>query len=465
LIQRNFGRRGGSKAPIRALAIFVGISAYVGVTAPAAVADAPLAPNTLAAEGAPAAPINYNVSGLITAPTPPVNTNGINLINGPDVLTGEDRLNVLVGDQESYDDNLFRIPSSFPVGTTVSPNASRGDDINNGYLGLDGQWTVGRQIFDVNVRATENRFSHNSNLNDTSTNAEGLWNWEVGSFLSGQAGVIYTHSLAAFAATRYFGRDMVTATQYFGSFRFELGPHWAVLGGVRQTDTNHSAFDAGSSDFRSKTGNIGIEYAFSADNTVGIQYLYTDGHYPNEGTLNNVPFDFDYKDNKTLVIVKYAVTEKTLLDFTGGFVRRTYTVEPVGAFSGAVYRGNVTWTPTDKTQLLVSGWHQLQAYLDAQSDYYIANGESITPAWLPTEKLTLNFIASHETQNYIATSPSAIAFGSRHDTDTYEQLGVSYIPWRALTVGLAIRAEQRKSTYAYYTYDDKLVRVNVGYKF
>jgi len=168
-------------------------------------------------------------AGAAIAPPPPTADEGTTF-------------HLFVGDQYTYDDNLYRIPASFsPVVSTLTPNATREDSINTVSGGGIGQWLFGRQNIDFSLRADYSRFAHNTALNNTGGDATVTWNWLVGPYFSGQVGAEFNRALASFAETRYLGRDLVDYKTYFGKGTFQVGPHWAIIGGARETDITHGA--------------------------------------------------------------------------------------------------------------------------------------------------------------------------------------------------------------------------------
>jgi hypothetical protein len=391
----------------------------------------------------------------------------------PPVLTPEDgtTFDLFVADQYTYDDNLYRIPENFgPVASLVAPNATRDDRINTASFGGVGQWIVGRQAFDLDLRADDNRFAHNTELNNTSGEASLLWNWRVGSYFSGQAGADYDRQLASFAETRYLGRDLVDSTDYFGNARFQVGPRWAITGAIHDTDTTHGAPAAQYNDFRTKFGNVGVEYATGVQDTIGLEYQYTDGTFPQDYIFDGAPFNRDLKEDTTRFWVKYALTDKTQLNAYAGYLKHSLPAEPIGSFSGDIWRVTVSWEPTEKTQLVVAGWHELHAYLVNQTNYFVSKGGSISPVWLPTDKITVSIVGSREDQGYINGGSSidttnVLLLGARDDKVTAEQLNVSYSPRTRWTLNFFFRNERRDSNQPNFSYSDRLANVSVTYRF
>jgi hypothetical protein len=380
----------------------------------------------------------------------------------------ENSFDVFVADQMMYDSNLYRLPPDITdITALVGPNATRADRINTTSLGADGIWSVGRQRFDANLRVDDNWFSGNDSLNNTSGTGKMVWTWRVGSLLSGQLGGDYARSLAGFAYTGYLGRDLVDISDYFGSARYQLGPHWAAFGGIIEADSSHSALLVQVNDLRTKSGNAGVEYATDVNNSFGWEYRYTNGAYPQDYILlNATSVDRNYKDESTRFLLKYALTEKTLLNASAGYLKRDYlNTTAIAAFSGDIWRFSVLWQPSAKTQLEMAAWHDLEAYLYSQSDYFVSKAGRISSTWVATERLTFSLALTLGDQDYIGSSLSALTLGSRHDKITSEQTSIVYTPKRALSIKFSYRYEQRTSNQPQFKYDDNLVTAGLTYKF
>jgi hypothetical protein len=384
-----------------------------------------------------------------------------------------DWLRPFLGYQYTYDDNLFRLPSS--TATPPAPGVSREDHINTGFAGLDGHWIVGRQSVDYDLEVDDNRFERNDYLNNTSGTAKAVWNWSVGSTLTGTAGADYSRSLAGFADTFVYQRDVVSHEEYFGTGRYQIGPRWAVYGGVSDANTTNSASVERANNFDLQSGKVGTELATSLQNTIGWEYRFSHGHYPDPDAIyypdpnapsKGVPYDPDYDENSGVFLAKYLVSDKTTLSGDVGYLRRNYPNATVGAFSGEIWHAQVLWQPTDKTNVLVTAGRDLQAYLYSQSDYFVQDGISVTPTWKQTDKLTWSAILSWYRQNYISASTSSVILESaRHDNVSAQQLSLTYTPLRWLLFDFIYHHEQRSSNQPALGYGDDLAQAGVKFRF
>jgi opacity protein-like surface antigen len=373
-------------------------------------------------------------------------------------------IDFFIADQFTYDDNLYRLPSNVDVAALAGPLATRADSFNSVTLGGDGHWYSDIQAVSLNFRADDNRFIHNDSLDNVSAKGNLDWDWRLGTYWSGQAGVSYYRGLANFANTGYYARDVVQREDYLGTVRYQVGPHWALYGGFTGANTSQTAVPEQPYDFRSKGGNAGVEFATSSSNTVGVEYRYTNANFPQEFVLRGAPFNSDYNEETARILVKYVFSAATELDASAGYLKRDYPESRFATFSGDIWRAALQWQPTDQLQWVLTGWRQLTAYVDAESDYFVSNGVSLTPTWIVTPTLKLSLTISRENHDYIGTSPSTITLVSRRDKLTSAQGGLIYAPRDSLIFNLTCRYDKRDSNQAKFLFNDTLATASVTYK-
>jgi exopolysaccharide biosynthesis operon protein EpsL len=387
-----------------------------------------------------------------------------------DVERGK-QLYYYVGDALTYDSNLFRLPASTTNLATLpglGPNSSRSDYTNSASAGLSAQWLVGnRQSVDLDLRVDDNRFRRNTNLNNVSSTDRLVWNWGLGSVISGQVGADYSRYLASFVNTAVYTRDVISQSEYFAAARLQLGPRWAIFGGLLEGNNSFSAAQStlSANNSHSKSVDIGADFATSAEDTIGFDYRYTDSRYPNSIVLNGASFDPDFRDERARVLAKYVVSAKTVIDASAGYLKRAYSSSAIGSFTGDIWRGSLQWQPTTKTQLVVVGWRQLEADLTAQTDYFVSSGESLSPVWTASEKVTLSLLVSRDERSYIGSNSVVSVPQARRDSVTSEGVTMNYTPTRALTVTVSYTHERRNSNQAIFQYNDDKANAGLSFKF
>jgi hypothetical protein len=386
------------------------------------------------------------------------------LIDNP-VRADSDSFSMYAADSVTYDSNLYRLPPDVAAATAVAPKATRADEIDAASLGLDGVWLYAAQEIDLDLRVDDNLFVHNHNLNDVSTSDKLLWKWSLGSQLTGEADVDFNRSLATYGETLYLGKDIVDSIDYFGNARYQFGPHWAAFGGVRENDTSHSASQAKYNDENVQTGDAGIEYAVGTDDSFGVEYLFINASFPQDFLFDGTSFDRNFKEDRELFLIQYAISSKTVINANAGFVERHYDTENFANFSGAIWRGSAQWQISDKTQVTFAAWRDLESYLSSESDFFVATAGSISPSWNATDKITLSLYASYQQMRYTSSSVSEETAGPRRDKLNTEQASIIYTPIRSLIFNFSFANTQRDSNQALFTYNDRLARASVTFKF
>jgi Putative beta-barrel porin 2 len=394
----------------------------------------------------------------------------------PDDVTAvqrTDRLILSASDNFTYDDNIYRLPASITDLTTlpgIGRNPSRHDSIDSVTGALDAEWLTGaRQSFDVGLRADYNKFFKNTDLDNVSSSDRVAWNWGLGDALSGRVGADYTRLFGGFSNTQVYSRDIINRSEFFASMRYQVGPRWGIFGGLLGSTYSATAAQATYNNSKSKGADVGFDFTTEL-NRIGFDYRYNDSRAPNSAILNGVLFDPDFREDRARVLFRYALTEKTVLDASAGYLKREYPSTAIGSFSGEIWRAALQWQPTPKTQLLLGVWQQLDADLTSQTDYFVDKGVSLTPQWIASEKLTFSATVSRDTQNYIGSNPVGpipVDFigQARHDTLTSETGSLVYTPIRAIVLTFSAAYVKRDSNIAQFQYNDFQGSVGITYRF
>jgi hypothetical protein len=387
-------------------------------------------------------------------------------------LQRTNRLILYAGDTFSYDNNIYRLPSSVTDLTPlpgIGHNPSREDDIESVTGGLDGEWLTGaRQSVDVNLRADYNRYIRNTDLNNLSSNDRVAWNWGLGTALSGKVGADYTRQIGGFYNTAVYTRDIVNRADYFASLRYQVGPRWGIFGGLMGSDYTVTPSQSSFNNSKSKSVDVGADYTIEM-NRLGFDYRYNDSRAANSTIVNGVLFNPDYREDRARVLVRYALTEKTILDASAGYLKREYPTNAIGSFSGEIWRAALQWQPTPKTQLLVGVWQQLDADLTSQTDYFRDRGVSLTPEWIASEKLTFSATFSRDTNSYLGSNPAGfitvVTTQARHDTLTGETGSLVYTPIQAIVLTFSVAHVKRDSNIPQFQFNDFQGSANITYRF
>jgi Putative beta-barrel porin 2 len=423
--------------------------------------------STLIAVGLPLCGLAWSalVFGAVEIPDPKDTLD--KAVAGPDLIggTGDNTFNIYAADRELYDSNVYRLPVGTNIAAVVGPSAQAHDYINSPGAGLGGQWGIGRQIINVELNAQDNRYSNNANLNNISSTDRAVLNWGLGSVLTGQVGMNYVRGLAGFVNATSYARNIYAQASYYAATRFQVGPRWAIYGGIENALLGFGQSVARGDNSSAKSVDLGFDFVTNIEDTIGLDYRYSDIRYSNRIALSSTVFAPDFRDERLRLLVKRVLSEKSSIDISAGYLQRTYANTLIGSFKGPIWSGTLGWQPTGKTQLLASTWRSLRAYLTDQTYYYRSTGVSLSPVWNATEKINLSFLVSREGQTYIGSSPIGGGQPGRRDTVNAQVASITYTPIHALSLDFSYRHEQRDSNVQLRTYTDGLASAGVKFVF
>jgi exopolysaccharide biosynthesis operon protein EpsL len=369
-----------------------------------------------------------------------------------------------LSEQIGYDDNLFRLSDSELANHEQVLVQDTEDTINRLSAGMRAQVNVGRQDFSLNARINDLRFANNDQLDYTGGSGNFAWDWQAGTMLDGRAAAEYQRALASYTNYRYFGRDVVETLAGSGEARFKLGPRFALLGAVRSTQTEHSDVARQLEDFDSDSGRAGIEYLLPTGDRFVVEYRYLEGRFPNNNPLAPEPLARDYDEDLINFRMEYEITSK--LQFKGnlGHLEREYPHGSRNGFSGETWRGTFLWQPRSKLGFDVSAWHELKAYVDSESEYFVADGFGLTPSWAPVDKVELQLALSYEDQDYIGTG-ALLTDAARRDKEKSAKFSATYKPRSFLELNLLYAYQERSSNRELVEYDVQTAGAEIRFVF
>jgi exopolysaccharide biosynthesis operon protein EpsL len=373
-----------------------------------------------------------------------------------------DPFELYIADQYSYDDNLFRVPDDVLAGDPSAIAArDREDYINRASIGMRTRWDVARQTFAFGLRLDDVRFRNNDHLDHTGGSGNLAWDWRLGSNWSGRVNAQYDRALASFSNYRFFGRDLLDTYQYGGELRYQIGSRWTLFGAGLHAESQHSADVRRLDDFQSTSGRGGLEYRTPADNLLALEYRHTEADFPVAARLLG-PDARRYEEFVPIIRAEYAFTVKTRLQARAGYLDRKYADPATGDFSGEIWNATLSWEPRSGLAIDVKAWHELRAYADSESDYFVARGASFGPVWEPTTKLKVTAAVATEDQEYVGTGTTAPALEPRRNDDVRSgQIAIEYLPRDFLSFNLSARRIERTSNRDLHGYDSNLISAQV----
>jgi len=373
-----------------------------------------------------------------------------------------DFLQPFVNESITYDSNLYRLSPDGQLGA----GSQKDDFINRASAGGRIHKTLSRQVFDLDLRVDDNRYAANQLLNHVSTLNSAVWNWQVNHHWSGKLGAEFSRSLAGFANTQFLSQDLLDQPAYYFDARYQLNSSWRLDGGWRRAETVHSAASRQNQNIESQTGHGGVTFLTSRGNSVGVEYRHTDAQFP----LRQLSFapgaqDIAYQENSTRALLKYVYSSKLRFEGQAGYLLRSHPNLSARDFQGEIWRISMDWAPTVKTLVTVSSWHELTAFTELASSYYVSEGVSVAPSWVVTEKIVLSGQARMETQDHTGNDITIPGLALRQDELFSAQVSASYTPAHFAELNLAYQFYQRDSNRQFFSYVGDSITATVQLKF
>jgi hypothetical protein len=379
--------------------------------------------------------------------------------------SADDPFKIFVSDQYSYEDNLYRVPDSVLDTDPALTNVESFDDyVNRLSGGIQARVDASRQVFALNLRFDDVRYSENDHLDYKGGSGDLKWNFEIGNHWAGLLDARYDRAQAGFSNYLLFIKDIVETQSYIGELRFKIGSRWALLGGGALSESTHSAPERRTSNFESETGRVGVEYSTPNQSLIAVEYAHTEATFPVAERL--LGRDIGFEQTVPGIRARYVFSEKTRITGRAGYLKRDYTNPDSGDYSGNVWNVALYWEPRVQLYFDAEAWHELKAYTDAEADYFVATGFSVTPTWAPTPVMKFALRLQMEDQSYrAAATPFPIAEPGREDETKSASLIWDYTPRDYLNFILAYRWLDRDSNRAFRANEAEVASAQVKIAF
>ena len=362
-----------------------------------------------------------------------------------------------------HDDNLVRLSDSTDAQTVLGTSA-RSDNIWRYGASLDANIPISRQNILVNARIEQRDYNRFDALDHTAYKVGAGWNWTVGNDWSGDVGYLRDHYLSSLADIQRQVKDMIDLDNFYANVGYRIDARWRVRGGLDFRRYDHSDSSQTALDNRTSSFVVGADYLTPSNNSIGAQFRYTKGNYPNQQAVavgaGSVPVDNEYKEYETSAVARWIVTGKSTFTGRAGYTKREHEQVSQRDFSGFTGRLGYDWFVANKTLLNFQLYREIGSYVDTQASYVVNQGGSFGPAWAPTEKLIFQGRLVYEKRDYKG-DPGFVASGtSREDTFRGLRLSGGWAPRRNVEIVISADYGDRSSNVVGRDYDFTSVLAN-----
>ena len=353
-----------------------------------------------------------------------------------------------------YDSNLFRLSDEADPQTAIGSD-EKSDIIYQ--LGVGGRYELkqSRQKFIAEATVTESKYQNFDNLDNTSNNLLGDWQWQLGNDWNGDLGVGHRRYLESFSNFQTNVRDMVSQDRIFGSANYLLHSRLKFTLDADWYDTEHS--DQGRTALNYKLNNTAftVNWVTPALNTVGLRYRNSDARYPNPQIIGVTLIENSYTEDELSVVAHWRLGGVSEAIARVGYTERKFDEAPSRNLSEPTWRLIYRWQPTGKTEFEFATWRELAEFQDLTANYARVTGISIVPTWSVAPKVVLRGKIALQTWDYIANPGVSGANNDREDKDRLYQISALWTPLKLTEFTLSVETGKRTSNvrFADYKYE------------
>ncbi len=364
------------------------------------------------------------------------------------------------------DDNLLRIRDKMdPVPLLGTNNLF---DMSHRFTGgLMFEKEISRQRLTANLNWTHTSFEKFNQMDNNLKSLNGNWNWFLGNRLEGNMGASYVQSLAPFLFQPGVKNIRTEQTEFINAI-WRFHPSWNLHGRYTRYDLSS---DAASLRFLNRTEDRfegGIDYVTSIKNTVGLVFRNTLGDFPVLVRAPDGSFtDNSYDQKEVLAKINWAVSAKSNLSGTGGWVERSNASFKTRDFSGFNARLVYHWQPTDKIGVSISGWRETAAMQMLTANFSLNTGASVIPSWNITQKVRLEGDFSYQKikfDRFTSLTDGALTLGP-NNTLRNAAIKLLYNPYRGLQLSASVYHNDLKSDTSTGGFSANGANVNLQYTY
>lgn len=351
-------------------------------------------------------------------------------------------------------DNLFR-----NAGTAPHPD----DQLRSASLLAGARMRLGRQSLRLDLRATQNDYRRNSDLDHLGHSGSATWDWELGAKASGQLSLGTQRSLAPFNSgnaplstqKNIERRDRLRLQGRYGL----VGP-WSIDGGLGASRRDYSLALYKPYDQRQTHGDLGLRWTPSPDLSLRVAARQARGRYPHFQALPGGGYRVDRFRNRGLDLqADWRPSATQQLTTRVGANRSRYSEATDKSYKGGNGRLDWTWAPGARLKLQASLARESgddSRLLDlglvgglASSNSRVYDSLQLRASYSLTAKVSLDASASHLRRELVNQLGSITETGS--DRTQTASLGIRWAFEHHGQLACQWSADRRRGAAAFST--------------
>lgn len=354
----------------------------------------------------------------------------------------------------TYDDNVFRF-SSPNVANAAFGSPETSDVIKRLDVGADVNLRLSRQLVNLNVGISENKYNRFDLLDNTAKSAGLSWSWRLGNDVYGTLSKSKNESIAGFNEIRNPVKNTRIVDRQLASINWSIHPDWTLFASQEQVETENEIITFRSLDREDTISESGLRYQNTLGTQLSLSYRLVESDNPNRTGSSAFFFGNESKQKSLVATAAWLPSPKTRISTRLSQTSIDYKNRPQRAFSGFNQRWDIGHTLTSKITLNASAFKEVSPIDDIASTYVESTGVSFNPTWNLTSKLALRAGISYEDRDYLGSAVGAGIFflgARRSDISKNASLGLMYFPTQKSLLQLQYLGEDRDSNIDIQSY-------------
>jgi hypothetical protein len=224
-----------------------------------------------------------------------------------------------------------------------------------------------------------------------------------------------------------------------------------VAGVSHLRQSNQQALVAGG-DYATRSGEVGIRYAFKSGSAIVIATRLNNGTYLNRVVPNTALLDDSFKQLDNEARLRWDLGGGSVVDANLTHINRTHPLYAQRDFSGFNTGAYLSLRLTGKSAFTAGYSHELAEYGASNSNYTQTDRISLGPVWQVSPKVTLRLNQKWSQIAYLG-SPTEGLSNNRSDFTRDTAITLSWQPLKQLGLSTSFQNIARSTNVANLDYD------------
>jgi exopolysaccharide biosynthesis operon protein EpsL len=363
----------------------------------------------------------------------------------------------------THDDNLFLLPNPSVIPPGAPNTGSTWMETETADLSFNRIY--GLQAVQADVNANHYTFDSLRYLDYDAVNYNAMWQWQLGSRLSGQLGVDHEKTLDSYDDFQHYSTPNLSIhTGETFKFDWDAVDQWHVVGGVLHANIESPSIFTQVGSFAQTDFQLGGSYVTGQGNSVTFQVRDSIGTFSRALDYVDV-LDNGYKQREAETLTHWSIGAWTTLDTRIGYVDRRYDNFGQRDYRGWVGQIALNWQTSAYTSFKAAVSRNVVAFQADDSNDYWLEMFSAGPIWNITEKLKLSATGSISWRTFEGGIDGDTNVGSRSDRMYAARVELDYKPTRYSSIGLFATLSQQNSNVVETAYSDRTVGITASLAF